>query len=179
MIAASADQKKSFAQMAAAGTSITVSSMPITAPPAEQSKSILDGGNLSISLSDACKISNSGGSSNATASTDGNSTSSSSFDTPSPHANKASRVPASVGKPVAVSTAVPAKNPWKMDLVAKEKSVSSDNSKNLPTPAESKGMKPVVTMVSDTTKIEAGRKEKDTKKKEKRKFRACIGHIIF
>ena len=153
MTALSAEKKKSFAEMAAVGTSITISSMPIAVPQVEQSKPILDNGKLSFSLSDG--ISNSGESSNATASTDGNSTSSASTYTPSRQGFKAASVPASVSQTAAVSTAAPAKNPWKMNLVKKEPA-ASERPKNAPTPAESKYMNPIIAVVSSDTSVNAG-----------------------
>jgi hypothetical protein len=161
MTALSAEKKKSFAEMAAVGTSITISSMPIPVPQVhvEQSKPILDinNGKLSFSLSDG--ISNSGESisSNATASTDGNSTSSASTytSTPSRKGFKAASVPASLSQTAAVSTAAPEKNPWKMNLVKKEPA-ASERPKNAPTPAESKDMNPIIAVVSSDTRVNAG-----------------------
>ena len=183
MTALSAEKKKSFAEMAAVGTSITISSMPIPVPQVhvEQSKPILDinNGKLSFSLSDG--ISNSGESiiSNATASTDGNSTSSASTYTitPSRKGFKAASVPASLSQTAAVSTAAPAKNPWKMNLVKKEPA-ASERPKNAPTPAESKDMNPVIAVVSSDRSVNAGATLRDKKIKDKRKFRNCIEDVF-
>lgn len=137
-------KKLSFAEMAAVGTSITVSSIPIVKPEdkAKAVPTILDG-ELSISLSDACKMSNVGSSSsNATASTDGNSTSSVSVSASasSDMSPSIGTVPTSVAKP-AVRTAN--RNPWKMNLLKKDFSTEARPVEDAPTPAESKHMKPV------------------------------------
>jgi len=95
---------------------------------------------LSLSLPSAAQSKHSSSSSNATASTDGNSTSSSSSESVSP---KSEKVPSSVPKPALA----PAKNPWKTELVKQqlEQSIAVTNgiAKVLPTPAESRGMRPV------------------------------------
>lgn len=203
--------KKSFAQMAAAGTSITVSSIPVStpvlsspvptslkmesskAPSNPSSKSNLDSNAklpMPMSLSNAIhKVSKQnshnhyGSSSNGTASTDGNSTSSgsASVSTDAPTSTSTSSpsspssVPASVPKPVTVSAAPaaspPLRNPWKMDLVKQpvaesgSADVSAIRSDDAPTPAESKDMRPVIPVAVDSS---AGTEKNN---EGKRKFR--------
>lgn len=140
LYAATEKKKLSFAEMAAAGTSITVSSLPSTN---HASTPILED-KISQSPPSEAKYRISSISSNTTISTDGNSTSSSSSENVShKSSHKLGKVPSSVPKPAAA----PVKNPWKTQLVKKnrEESISSMNgiSKNLPTPAESKGMRTI------------------------------------
>ena len=132
-------KKLSFAEMAAAGTSITVSSLPTFSPnhvTTPMQMPIL-AEQLSLSLPSVPQSKNSFSSSNTTASTDGNSTSSSSSESVSP---KSEKVPSSVPK----TALAPPKNPWKTELVLGQ-SIAATNgmAKILPTPAESRGMRPV------------------------------------
>lgn len=137
-------KKLSFAEMAAAGTSITVSKMPIVqenhVKPTTTHKSSND--------------------SNATDSTDGNSTSSISSSSLPSREQKSSKtqVPTSVPKPASA----PAKNPWKIDVVKKEleDSKSAGLGKDAPTPAESKDMKPVTVEIFDEKVTSSDKKEK-------------------
>lgn len=149
-------KKLSFAEMAAAGTSITVSKMPIVqenhVKPTTTHKSSND--------------------SNATDSTDGNSTSSISSSSLPSREQKSSKtqVPTSVPKPASA----PAKNPWKIDVVKKELEVSksAELGKDAPTPAESKDMKPVTAEIFDE-------KVTSSEKKEKSEIRAKGMYTLF
>lgn len=137
-------KKLSFAEMAAAGTSITVSKMPIVqenhVKPISTHKSSND--------------------SNTTDSTDGNSTSSISCSSLPSREQKSTKtqVPTSVPKPASA----PAKNPWKIDVVKKEleDSKSAGLGKDAPTPAESKDMKPVTVEIFDEKVTSSDKKEK-------------------
>jgi hypothetical protein len=137
-------KKLSFAEMAAAGTSITVSKMPIVqenhVKPITTHKSSND--------------------SNTTDSTDGNSTSSISCSSLPSREQKSTKtqVPTSVPKPASA----PAKNPWKIDVVKKEleDSKSAGLGKDAPTPAESKDMKPVTVEIFDEKVTSSDKKEK-------------------
>lgn len=137
-------KKLSFAEMAAAGTSIAISKMPI----------------VQENHTKATTTHKSSNDSNATDSTDGNSTSSFSSSSLPSRGQKSSKtqVPTSVPKPASA----PAKNPWKIDVVKKEleDSKSAGLGKAAPTPAESKDMKPVTVEIFDEKVTSSDKKEK-------------------
>ena len=145
-------KKLSFAEMAAAGTSITVSKMPIV-----QENHVKPTTTTTTTTTTTHKSSND---SNATDSTDGNSTSSMSSSSLPSREQKSSKtqVPTSVPKPASA----PAKNPWKIDVVKKEleDSKSAGLGKDAPTPAESKDMKPVTVEIFDEKVTSSDKKEK-------------------
>jgi len=169
-------KKLSFAEMAAAGTSITVSSLPTCSPNNVTTPMPMPNiaEKLSLPLPSAPQSKNSSSSSNATASTDGNSTSSSSSESVSP---KSEKVPSSVPKPALA----PPKNPWKTELVKHqlEQSISATNgiAKDLPTPAESRGMRHLaVTVASVDSPIET--ESAKTSPEDKGKLMVEARHFI-